>query len=494
MIGSHFYETGRSMIMNVLNELFPKDVFRYFEELTRIPRTSGNEQQVSDYLVAFAKERGLEVHQDEALNVIIRKAGSEGYEASSPVIIQGHMDMVGEKTSESRHDFLLDPLKLRMEEDFLYATDTTLGGDDGIAIAYGLAILDDSSLKHPPIELLVTTSEETGMDGASALSAEHLSGKTLLNIDSEEEGVFLVSCAGGLTSYVTFTPDYEPASGSILEVSVIGLKGGHSGLEIIRQRANAVKLLGRLLLKLVEETGARTVSVRGGSKHNAIAREAYATIAVEESAVQKVKDVLYQMGETFRMEYRVEDPSISLAVIDAEAEEMMTKTSSDAIIRYMVMVPDGVQRMSSDIEGLVESSLNLGVLEDVEGKTIFTHAVRSSVKSLKEEIAVRISTLGSLTGALVSNTGDYPEWQYEEDSRVRRTAMETYRELFGKDPEISAIHAGLECGLLKKILPDTDMISFGPNLYDVHTPEEHMSISSVERTYTFLKKLLEKLK
>ncbi|HSP47557.1 MAG TPA: beta-Ala-His dipeptidase, partial [Clostridiaceae bacterium] len=362
-----------------------------------------------------------------------------------------------------------------------------------IAVAYGLAILDDKSLKHPPIELLVPTSEETGMDGASALSAEHLSGKTLLNIDSEEEGVFLVSCAGGLTSYVTFTPDYEPATGSIQEVSVTGLKGGHSGLEIIKQRANAVKLLGRLLLKLREETGARLVTVKGGSKHTAIAREAFATISVEEKELQKVKEILYHLEETFRMEFRVEDPSISLSVKDAEAEEMMTETSTDDIISYMVLVPDGVQRMSSDIEGLVESSLNLGVLEEVEGKTVFTHAVRSSVKSLKEEIAERLSTLGSLTGATVSNTGDYPEWQYEEDSRVRKTAMETYRELFGKDPEISAIHAGLECGLLKKILPDTDMISFGPNLYDVHTPEEHMSVSSVERTYTFLKKLLEKL-
>src|SRR5665648_400749 len=385
--------------MNVLNMLSLKEVFAFFEELTSIPRASGNEKQVSNYLVDFAKKRGLEVFQDEALNVIIKKAGTKGYEKSAPVIIQGHMDIVGEKTSGSKHDFSKDPLKLRIVDDFIYATDTTLGGDDGIAVAYGLAILDSKNLKHPPIELLITTNEETGMNGASALTAEHLSGKTMLNIDSEEEGVFLVSCAGGLTSYVTFNPKYEDLSG-------------------------------------------------------------------------KVK----------------------VEIKKASGDKMMLSNSSNNIIKYILTVPDGIQGMSSDIKGLVESSLNLGVLEQKGDKIEFTHSVRSSVKSRRTEIAEIISALGDLTGAVVKNTGDYPEWQYEEDSKIRKIAMETYKSLFKKEPEISAIHAGLECGLLKKILPETDMISFGPNLFDVHTPEEHMSISSAERTYKFLIALLENMK
>src|SRR5665648_779478 len=385
--------------MNVLNMLSLKEVFAFFEELTSIPRASGNEKQVSNYLVDFAKKRGLEVFQDEALNVIIKKDGTKGYENSAPVIIQGHMDIVGEKTSGSKHDFSKDPLELRIVDDFIYATATTLGGDDGIAIAYGLAILDSKNLKHPPIELLITTNEETGMNGASALTAEHLSGKTMLNIDSEEEGVFLVSCAGGLTSYVTFNPKYEDLSGEVM-----------------------------------------------------------------------------------------------VEIKKASGDKMMLSNSSNNIIKYILTVPDGIQGMSSDIKGLVESSLNLGVLEQKGDKIEFTHSVRSSVKSRRTEIAEIISALGDLTGAVVKNTGDYPEWQYEEDSKIRKIAMETYKSLFKKEPEISAIHAGLECGLLKKILPETDMISFGPNLFDVHTPEEHMSISSAERTYKFLIALLENLK
>jgi len=480
--------------MNVLNTLSLKEVFAFFEELTSIPRASGNEKQVSNYLVDFAKKRGLEVFQDEALNVIIKKAGTKGYEKSAPVIIQGHMDIVGEKTSGSKHDFSKDPLKLRIVDDFIYATDTTLGGDDGIAVAYGLAILDSKNLKHPPIELLITTNEETGMNGASALTAEHLSGKTMLNIDSEEEGVFLVSCAGGLTSYVTFNPKYEDLSGEVMEVSVTDLKGGHSGMEIIKQRGNAVKLLGRVLNRLNEEIGVRLVTLNGGSKHNAIAREAFATIAFHKEKASKVSEIIKDMDATFKVENRVEDPKVKVEIKKASGDKMMLSNSSNNIIKYILTVPDGIQGMSSDIKGLVESSLNLGVLEQKGDKIEFTHSVRSSVKSRRTEIAEIISALGDLTGAVVKNTGDYPEWQYEEDSKIRKIAMETYKSLFKKEPEISAIHAGLECGLLKKILPETDMISFGPNLFDVHTPEEHMSISSAERTYKFLIALLENMK
>ncbi|PKM94815.1 MAG: aminoacyl-histidine dipeptidase [Firmicutes bacterium HGW-Firmicutes-1] len=480
--------------MNILYKLSHKEVFGFFEELTAIPRTSGNEQQVSDYLVNFAKERGLEVFQDKALNVIIKKNGTKGYEKLEPVIIQGHMDMVGEKTSTSTHDFSKDPLKLRIVDDFIYATDTTLGGDNGIAVAYGLAILDAKKLKHPPLELLITTDEETGMFGAAALSAENLSGKTLLNIDTEEEGIFIVSCAGGLTSTVTFSPKYQDLSGIVMEVSVTDLQGGHSGMEIIKQRGNAIKLLGRVLNRLNVEVEIKLVTMKGGAKHNAISREAYATIAFPEENKVQVSEIIKEMDTIFKAENRVEDPKIKVSIKKASGDQMMTTNSSKKIIGYMMTVPDGIQRMSSDIKGLVESSLNLGVLEDIAGKIVFTHAVRSSRKSKKAEITQTLATLAGLTGGVVNNTGDYPEWQYEEDSKIRKIAIETYKGLYKKEPEISAIHAGLECGLLKKLLQGTDMISFGPNLFDVHTPGEHMSISSIERTYTFLTTLLENLK
>ena len=480
--------------MKVLKDLEPIEVFSFFEVLTTIPRTSGDEKKVSGYLVDFAKERKLEVYQDKALNVIIKKPGTSGYEDSSTVIIQGHMDMVGEKSSKNKHDFLKDPLKLRIEGDFVYATDTTLGGDNGIAVAYGLALLDSKDIPHPPVELLITTDEETGMYGASALNAEHLSGKTLLNIDAEEEGVFFVSCAGGFTASVNFKPGFVRLNGKALGISVTGLKGGHSGLEIIKQRANAVKLLGRVLNRLNGELKIRLVSVKGGAKHNAIPREAFAVVSLSEKKYPRALEILQEMEATFKNEYKVEDKGVKVEGTTAKASRMMSGKDSNNIIRYMLIVPDGVQSMSKELPGLVESSFNLGVLEEKDGKLQFVHAVRSSIKSLKDEIGEIISALGILTGGELKVTANYPEWEYEANSKVRATAIETYKTLYKKDPQIKAIHAGLECGLLKEKLPETDMISFGPNLYDVHTPEEHLSISSVERTWEFIKALLGNLK
>jgi dipeptidase D len=279
-----------------------------------------------------------------------------------------------------------------------------------------------------------------------------------------------------------------------LGISVTGLKGGHSGLEIIKQRANAVKLLGRVLNRLNGELRIRLVSVKGGAKHNAIPREAYAVVSLSEKKYPKALEILQEMEATFENEYKVEDKGVKVEGTPSEASRMMSLKDSNNIIRYMLIVPDGVQTMSKDLPGLVESSLNLGVLEEQHGKLQFVHAVRSSVKSSKIEIGDRICALGILTGGEVEITGDYPEWQYEANSKVRPIAIETYKTLYGKDPQIKAIHAGLECGLLKEKLPKTDMISFGPNLYDVHTYEEHLSISSVERTWEFIKALLANLK
>ena len=480
--------------MYKLKELKPEKVFTLFEEMSQIPRTSGDEKKISDWLVAFAKERNLEVYQDEALNVIIKKPGTAGYEDSPAVIIQGHMDMVGEKSKESTHDFSKDPINLRIDGDYVYATDTTLGADDGIAVAYGLAILDSEDIPHPPLELLITTSEETGMNGAIDLDASPLKGKVLLNIDAEEEGIFLVSCAGGNTVYTSFSAEYENESRKAYEIYVTGLKGGHSGIEINKQRGNAVKLLGRVLKRTSREMDIRIASISGGAKHNAIAREAVATITVPEIKVSTLKGILDEMNKLFVNEFASEDPEIVVGIKESSCERVMSEKTTNAIINYMNIVPDGVQTISREIEGLVVSSLNLGVLEEKEDKIIFTHAVRSSVKSLKEDISNKLMIIAELCGGTSEIKDNYPEWQYTADSKVREVAISTYKELTGEEPKIEAIHAGLECGLLKEKLPEADMIAFGPNLYDVHTPQEHMSISSVARTFDFLKALLGNLK
>lgn len=480
--------------MNKLSNIEPSDVLGIFEEMSQIPRTSGNEKEISDWLVDFANKRNLEVYRDSALNVVIKKPGTKGYENSPAVIIQGHMDMVGEKSKTSTHDFLKDPIALRVDGDYVYATDTTLGADDGIAVAYGLAILDSKDIPHPPIELLVTTSEETGMNGAIDLDPSHINGKVLLNIDAEEEGVFLVSCAGGVNAITSFKPIYENNHSDAYEIFIGGLKGGHSGMEIVKQRANAVKLLGRLLDKISSEHQIKLASIYGGAKHNAIAREASAVIVGKDLNLSELSKIAEEMADIFKNEYSKEDPGIVIEVNQASAERSMSEGDTRMLIDYITVVPDGVETVSREIEGLVVSSLNLGVLETKDDEIVFTHSIRSSVRSLRDEIALRVQHIARLCGASINLCDSYPEWQYNPDSKVRDIAVKTYKDLWGKEPAIEAIHAGLECGLLKEKLGELDMISFGPNLYDVHTPNEHMSISSVERTYKFLKTLLANLK
>ncbi len=479
--------------MSILKDLYPDKVLSFFEELTEIPHCSGNEKEISDYLVRFAHERGLEVIQDESLNVIIKKPAALGYENAPPVIIQGHMDMVCEKNKGTQHDFERDSLKLRIDGDYVYASGTTLGADNGIAIAYGLALLDSNDLKHPPLELLVTTGEETGMYGALALDSGHLRGKILLNIDAEEEGIFLVSCAGGVTNYVNIKTEWEKTDRKALRIEIKGLKGGHSGMEIIKQRGNANKLLGRLLNSIAKEVEFNVCDISGGAKNNAIPREAEATIAVMPEDIKRVEEVSAKMLRTLKDEIKVQDPDINIIVENAQTEMQLTRNITKRIISYLVIAPNGIQTMSEDIKGMVESSLNLGVIVFDEDRISFVSAIRSSVKTLKREIMDRIDSLADLIGAEAINDSDYPEWQYDPDSKIRNLCVETYREATGEEPRVDAIHAGLECGLLKEKMPGVDMISFGPNLYDVHTPNEHMSITSVMKMWKFLKRLLEKM-
>ena len=479
----------------MLEQLKPKEVFHYFEELTRIPRGSGNEKQVSDFLVDFARQRKLEAFQDKALNVVIRKPGTAGYEHSPAVILQGHMDMVCEKGKGVRHDFAKDPLTLKIEGDFVRAEGTTLGADDGIAVACGLALLDSKKIPHPPLELLVTTSEETGMDGAHALKTDHLTGKTMLNIDSEEEGVFFVSCAGGVSVLCEFETRWEPAAGSALHIEVSGLKGGHSGLEIIRQRANAIKLLGRILDAARAAGPFAIAALSGGSKPNAIAREAQATITAKAPVLAKVKAIVKRLSKELKAEFAGADPDLGVALgAGAKCARQLDRACTDQIIDFLMAAPNGVQSMSGDLEGLVESSLNLGVLEQSGESIKLTVMIRSGVDSIREDLTRKVEILAGLAGARNARTGAYPAWQYQADSRIRELCASVYQDVFGSAPRIEAIHAGLECGLLREKLPQTDMISFGPNLYNVHTPEEHLSIKSVANTWKFLTSVLAQMK
>jgi len=484
--------------MKVLNNIEPIKVFKFFEEISQIPRGSGNEKQISDYLVNFAKERNLEVIQDEALNVIIKKRASKGYENAPVTIIQGHMDMVCEKNRGTVHDFEKDPIKLRIDGDYVYAQGTTLGADNGIAVAYALAILDSEDILHPALEVIITTEEETGMGGALALNPEHIKGRVLLNIDSEEEGKLLVSCAGGIRNKVSLPISWESFSAEYeaLEVQVRGLKGGHSGMDIIKQRANSNKIMSRILVDISKVIDFRIISLNGGSKTNAIPREMDAILAVRKENVKGLEEALNKWNETLSNEYAVSDPDIKVSIKEYEyaVEKVFSKDSTDKAMKLLYLIPNGILTMSLEIPRLVQSSTNLGVVITGDEAIEYHSAVRSSVGSLKEDVLVEISMLAELLGAHYEAKAGYPEWQYDPNSKVRSLSEEVYKNLTGKDAEIVAIHAGIECGLFREKFGEIDMISFGPNLYDVHTPNEHMSITSVKNLWQFIIELLKEIK
>ncbi|MDO5733074.1 MAG: aminoacyl-histidine dipeptidase [Eubacteriales bacterium] len=481
--------------MTKIYELEPREVFEKFYQLNQIPRGSGNERQVSDWLVSFAKERGLEVEQDDAMNVIIRKPASPGYESAPGVIIQGHMDMVCEKTTDSKHDFLTDPIEMYVDGDMLRANGTTLGGDDGIAVAYGLAVLD-SDLPHPALEVLITTNEEVGMDGAMAIKPGQVQGKRLLNIDSEEEGIFLSSCAGGIEVEIEFPYSAEPLGieTRMLTIEVSGLTGGHSGMQIGLGRANAIKVLARILQAAKTAfPELRLAEFNGGSKHNAIPSAARASVIAPSNPALLQK--LIELSETIKREYQHSDPDMTIHFGDDELLSAYNIEDSARIIDFLCVVPHGVKSMSHSIEGLVESSLNAAIFG--EGEDLHFHfisSIRSSVYSRRRAIEEELEILAHTFGARYIASDGYPAWEYEEHSPLRDTCLRVWKEVTGQDPEVTAVHAGLECGLLKEVMPDVDMISFGPNLYDVHTPAEHLSISSAAKLWDYLKALLAALR
>lgn len=482
--------------MKILQNLEPKKVFSYFEEISEIPRGSGNEKAISNYLVNVAKKLNLEVIQDEALNVIIKKPATKGYENAPTVIIQGHMDMVCEKNKGTDHDFEKDPLKLRIIDDMVYATDTTLGADNGIAVAYALAILDSNDIPHPALEVLVTTDEETGMSGAMAVSKEHINGTVLINLDNEEEGHLLVSCAGGIRSKHTLTGELEALSNEeLLHIAIRGLKGGHSGMEINKERGNSNKIMGRIL-KSLEVIDYKLASLNGGSKNNAIPREADAIIAVDKKDLEKAKEIINSWNDILKNELKAQDPGVNVNILEntEKVEKIFTKDSTKKAVNLLYLIPSGINTNSVEIEGLVESSTNLGVVTTINNQIEFDSAIRSSIASLKDEIVLRSKTVAELIGAEFETTASYPEWQYDSESKIREICQDVHKRMYGKEAKIVAIHAGVECGLFNEKLGKLDMISFGPDLFDVHTPQEHMSIKSVKNVWEYLLEVLKEIK
>ena len=481
--------------MSVLSGLKPERVFYYFEEICKIPHGSFNTKEISDYLVSFAKEQSLKYRQDESNNVVIWKAASKGYENAPVVILQGHSDMVCEKTSGSAHDFTKDGLKLRVEGDLISADDTTLGGDDGIAVAYALAVLEDPTLKHPALEVIITTDEEVGLLGAGALDYSDLKGTYLLNMDSEEEGKLWISCAGGLSTTSEIPVEYGKVSGVKYQVVIDGLLGGHSGAEIDKIRANSNKLMGAFLFELNQKIDFSIIELAGGQKDNAIPRMTRVTLIADKEAGDTIAETAAAFQKNKRTEYSGTDEGICVKIetLEETEESGLTPVCQQKVLFFLVQLPYGIMKMSGEIEGLVETSMNPGILRlDREFCTIIS-SLRSSVKSAKEALTEKVSYLTEFLGGICRPEGDYPAWEYKKDSKLRDIMANTYAEVFREKPEVKAIHAGLECGLFYEKIPNLDCVSFGPNMQDIHTTEETLSISSTERMWRYLLKVLENI-
>ena len=472
--------------------LEPARVFDFFEEICSIPHGSRNEKMISDYLVAFAKDRGLKYIQDEANNVIIFQNGTCGYEDHPPVILQGHMDMVCEKDASCPIDMAVEGLDVTHDGHSVFANGTTLGGDDGIAVAYALALLDDTSIPHPPLEVVITTDEEVGMLGASVVDLSELRGRTLINIDSEDEGIFTVSCAGGAKATITLPEERRSVYGPCIRLAVDGLKGGHSGVEINQNRANANKIMGEFMGRIQALMPLCLTSFSGGSKDNAIPRSCQASLVAMGIGLERINGIAEALQAEVRETYDEPDATVQAFDVDALGGNALTTECTAKVIALLNSVSNGVQKMSADIEGLVQTSLNLGIAKLGNGMSL-TFSVRSSVNAEKEELLQKLRDLAAFYGADYSQMGEYPAWEYKADSDLRDLMVKTYTDMFGKEPQVVAIHAGLECGLLSEKLPGLDCVSIGPQMHDIHTSREKLEIASTERTWKFLLEVLKAL-
>ena len=486
--------------------LEPREVFHFFEEICRIPHGSGNVQNISDYLVSFARERGLDVIQDEELNVIIKDPGSAGYEDKEPVILQGHMDMVAVKEEGADIDMKVDGLKTATDGEFVWAEGTSLGGDDGIAVAYCLALLDSKDIPHPPLEVVITTNEETGMYGATAIDLSSLKGRKMINIDNEEEGVFITSCAGGARVYSELLVGKKRVTGVRAVVKVSGLLGGHSGEMIIKGRGNANIILARVLLEAMDCSLFGLVDLRGGVADNAIPSEAEAVVIVNEEDYKAFIYSIKASTNDILGELEIKDPGLKITIngnelvdeqsintlfnFEDEKELVVISEDTKKILSLICTLPDGVQAMSASVEGLVETSLNLGIMKMEDSRVVLEQSVRSSVESSKEFLIRRLTRLGRSFGAVVDVSGVYPGWKYKEMSPLRDHMVEVYEEMYGRKPKLEAIHAGLECGILSSKIHGLDCISIGPDMQDIHSTGEKLSVKSTSNVWEYLKAVL----
>ena len=478
--------------MKVLHGMEPASEFGFFEEICNIPHISYHEKELSDFCVNFAKERGLYYEQDKLGNVIIIGEATPGYEDAEPVMIQGHLDMVGDKIPTCTIDMEKEPIKLVVDGDYLTADGTTLGGDDGIAVAYGLALLDAKDIPHPRLEVVLTVSEEVGLLGATDIDLSCCKAKRLINIDSEEEGVFTAGCAGGLRADCVIPSETEVKKGVVCEIKTQGFLGGHSGIEINKGRANGNTMMGRFLMFLEDKVAFDIVSIVGGVKDNVIPKNVVAKLLVKKKDVDALQEALARFNQFIAVEFAVADPDIALAIeVQEEAEcSVLSASSKEKAITVLNLMPNGVQTMSRDLPDLVETSLNMGVVKIDEEQISLCFSVRSSLESAKEFIARKLRQLTESLGGTATYRGEYPGWPYARDSKLRDLCVKVYKEQYGKEPKIEVIHAGLECGILSSKVEGLDCISIGPDMFDVHTPDEKISISSIARVWEFLKAVL----
>lgn len=474
----------------------PERFFHFFEEISAIPRGSGNEKGISDHLVKFAQDRGLWVHQDEANNIIIKKGASAGAEDTAPVMLQGHLDMVCDKLAGVEHDFERDGIDLVVKDGMLTANGTTLGADNGVAVAFMMTVLDDDALVHPPLECVFTTDEETGLNGAETLDKSQLDARIMINLDSEEEGTATVSCAGGVIATLTRPVTREHVQGSVLTLEVSGLLGGHSGQDIDRERGNADLLMARIVEKLMRTGAPRLVSFNGGTKDNAITRECTVQLAyANAAAAQAAAEVARAVAAEIAAELEEFDPGFTCTVdvADGVGADVMDDAGARALIGALRLAPNGVMRRNVMADNFVEVSSNIGVVATSDTEIKFLLSPRSSIASLQEDVKERIQTLADVFGFTAVFENEYPGWSYAPHSHVRDVFQESYRALFGDELQIASTHAGLECGLFAGTLPGLDAISVGPTISDVHTPDEHVELDSVERFYRLLVDVLERL-
>lgn len=479
---------------SAIQGLAPKRLWEYFEELSAIPRGSKHEEKAAEYVMNVAKKLGLDAVKDATGNCIVRKAAVPGREPAKGIVLQSHLDMVCEKNKDTAHDFEKDPLVLKLDGNFLSASGTTLGADNGIGVCTALALMEDTSIKHGPLEFLFTVDEETGLTGAANLAPDALRSRTLINLDSEDEGVLYVGCAGGGDSIGTLAVSWDPmpAKHALMRVEIGGLRGGHSGIDINAGRGNAIKLLNRALKELSGK-GARLCSIEGGNKRNAIPREAEAVIAAPVAAVESIFAAVAALDKIYKAEYAVADGGVTLAVetVKGKRAGVLKRGIQTKLLNLLYSLPHGVIAMSPDITGLVETSTNLAMIATSKKSVTIATSQRSSVESEKTDIIAMVTAAFSLAGASVAHGDGYPGWKPNLQSPILKTALETYRRLSGKEAEVKAVHAGLECGVIGEKYPGMDMLSLGPTLQMVHSPEERVLVDTVRRYWDFLAGILE---